>query len=83
MTISCPEKGAVAGKLVPLPNSLEELLNIGAQKFSFCPTKILTKGGAEIDDIDLIRDGDHLILLGDNSKNQMAEEPSSNTHGGL
>ncbi|KAJ0090145.1 hypothetical protein Patl1_12782 [Pistacia atlantica] len=82
VTISCPEKAEVAGKLVPLPKSLEELLNIGARKFGFSPIKILTKEGAEIDDIDLIRDGDHLILVSDNSRNQMAEEPSSKSHSG-
>lgn len=75
MTISCPEKGEVAGKLVMLPKSLQELLNAAAQKFGFSPTKILTKEGAEIDDIDLIRDGDHLILISDsaseNSRNQL------------
>ena len=65
VTISCPEKGEVAKKLVLLPKSIQELLNVGAQKFEFCPTKILTKEGAEIDDIELIRDGDHLVLVSD------------------
>lgn len=82
VTISCPEKAEVAGKLVPLPKSLEELLNVGAGKYGFSPIKILTKEGAEIDDIDLIRDGDHLILVSDNSRNQMAEEPRSKSHSG-
>lgn len=63
MTISCPEKGEGAKKLVPLPNSLEELLNIAALKFECTATKILTKDGAEIDDIELIRDGDCLIII--------------------
>ncbi|XP_048228085.1 potassium channel AKT1 isoform X2 [Ricinus communis] len=62
VTISCPEKGAVDGKLVLLPKSLEELLDIGAKKYGFVPTKILNKEGAEIEDIELIRDGDHLVL---------------------
>ncbi|KAJ9183994.1 hypothetical protein P3X46_007784 [Hevea brasiliensis] len=62
VTISCPEKGEIAGKLILLPKSLEELLDMGAKKFGFIPTKILTKDGAEIDDLELIRDGDHLIL---------------------
>lgn len=63
VTLSCPEKGEVAGKLVLLPNSLQELLDIGAKKFGLSPTKILTKEGAEIEDIELIRDGDHLVLF--------------------
>ncbi|XP_020098684.1 potassium channel AKT1-like [Ananas comosus] len=62
VTISCPEKGNTAGKLVLLPESMEELLDIGAKKFGFLPTKVLTKDGAEVDDVKLIRDGDHLIL---------------------
>lgn len=62
VTISCPEKGEVTGKLVILPESLQELLEIGAGKFGFSPTKILTKDGALIEDITVIRDGDHLVL---------------------
>ncbi|KAK7384745.1 hypothetical protein VNO78_30446 [Psophocarpus tetragonolobus] len=62
VTVNCPEKGEHAKKLLFLPNSLEELLRIGAEKFGFSPTKILTKEGAEIEDILVIRDGDHLIL---------------------
>ncbi|XP_072968740.1 potassium channel AKT1-like [Typha angustifolia] len=63
VTISCPEKGNTAGKLVLLPESIEELLDIGAKKFGFVPTKVLTKHGAEIDDVKLVRDGDHLVLV--------------------
>ncbi|KAF5482122.1 hypothetical protein F2P56_002714 [Juglans regia] len=63
VTISCPEKGEVAGKLMLLPGSFQELLEIGAKKFGVSPSKVLSKDGAEIDDIDVIRDGDHLILV--------------------
>ncbi|KAB1204576.1 Potassium channel AKT1 [Morella rubra] len=63
VTLSCPEKGEVAGKLVLLPQSLQELLDIGAKKFVFSPTKVLTKEGAEIEDIEVVRDGDILFLL--------------------
>ncbi|XP_059658089.1 potassium channel AKT1-like [Cornus florida] len=63
VTISCPEKPDVAAKLVFLPDSLEELLDIGAQKFGFSPTKVLNKDGALIEDVALIRDDDHLILV--------------------
>ncbi|CAL0323168.1 unnamed protein product [Lupinus luteus] len=65
VTLSCPEKGEKAKKLVFLPKTLKELLDIGAKKFDFSPTKILNKEGAEIEDIKLIRDGDHLILAQD------------------
>ncbi|KAJ7956634.1 Potassium channel like [Quillaja saponaria] len=65
VTISCPEKGEVAGKLVLLPGSFKELLEIGAKKFGVFPTRVLNKVGAEIDDIDVIRDGDCLIFVSD------------------
>ncbi|KAL5190075.1 Potassium channel AKT1 [Glycine soja] len=64
VTLSCPEKGEHAGKLVLLPKTLEELLDIGARKFDISATKILTIDGAEVDDINLLRDGDHLIIAG-------------------
>ncbi|PIN13562.1 K+-channel ERG [Handroanthus impetiginosus] len=62
VTISCPEKGDTAGKLVLLPGSLEELLDLGHQKYGFRPTKILAKGGYLIHDMSVIRDGDHLMM---------------------
>lgn len=65
VTISCPERGDISSKLVLLPATLEELFYIGSQKFGFSPAKVLTKDGAEIEDINLIRDGDHLILVTD------------------
>lgn len=65
VTLSCPEKSASVAKLVLVPESLQQLLDIGAKKFQFCPTKVLTKEGAEIEDIELVRDGDHLVLVGD------------------
>ncbi|CAK9135605.1 unnamed protein product [Ilex paraguariensis] len=61
--VSCPEKGDVAGKLVLLPQSFSELMEIGAKKYGFLPTKVVSKDGAEIDDVVLIRDGDHLIFV--------------------
>ncbi|KAG2713227.1 hypothetical protein I3843_04G158100 [Carya illinoinensis] len=63
VTISCPEKGEAGGKLVVLPRSFGELLEIGAKKFGVSPSKVLSKNGAEIDDIEAIRDGDHLIFV--------------------
>ncbi|KAL0393983.1 UNVERIFIED_CONTAM: Potassium channel AKT1 [Sesamum latifolium] len=50
VTLSCPERGDRVGRLVFLPGSLEELLNLGYQKFSIRPTKILTEGGFVIED---------------------------------
>lgn len=66
ITISCPEVNDDAGKLIRLPESLQDLLNISAERFSISPTKVLSKEGALIEDIHLIRDGDHLIIASDN-----------------
>ncbi|XP_011081924.1 potassium channel AKT1 [Sesamum indicum] len=62
VTLSCPERGDRIGRLVFLPGSLEELLDLGYQKFGIRPTKVLTEGGYVIEDLAVIRDGDHLIL---------------------
>ncbi|XP_030549976.2 potassium channel AKT1-like [Rhodamnia argentea] len=70
VTISCPEIGDSAGKLVLLPGSLQELLETGAKKFGFTPTKILMKNGAEVDDIEVIRDGDHLIFVSSSGRSR-------------
>ncbi|KAI8001786.1 Potassium channel KAT1 [Camellia lanceoleosa] len=51
-------------KLIILPDSLEELLRIAGEKFGgYKLTKIVNEENAEIDDLRVIRDGDHLFLL--------------------
>ncbi|KAK7821951.1 potassium channel kat1 [Quercus suber] len=51
-------------KLIILPDSIEELLKIAGEKFGgYKPTKVINAENAEIDDINVIRDGDHLFLL--------------------
>ncbi|KAG9147816.1 hypothetical protein Leryth_003419 [Lithospermum erythrorhizon] len=62
VTISWPEKSDSEGKLVLLPGSFQELLEIGSKKYGSLPAKVLTKDGAEVDSIELIRDGDHLVF---------------------
>jgi len=51
------------GKLILLPNAIQELLKIGGEKFGYLPVKVLSEDSAEIDDIDVIREGDHLFLV--------------------
>ncbi|KAK4271830.1 hypothetical protein QN277_020463 [Acacia crassicarpa] len=52
------------GKLILLPDSLEELLKVAGHKFEGSkPTNVVTAENAEIDDIGIIEDGDHLFLL--------------------
>ncbi|KAL7142504.1 hypothetical protein ABFS83_08G127500 [Erythranthe nasuta] len=50
-------------KLIILPHSLEELLKIAGEKFGDGSlTKLVNAENAEIDDISVIRDGDHLFF---------------------
>ncbi|KAM3284661.1 potassium channel KAT1 [Capsicum chacoense] len=52
------------GKLIMLPDSLEELFRVAGQRFGGCNFKrAVNAENAEIDDIDVIRDGDHLFFL--------------------
>ncbi|KAL9268744.1 Potassium channel KAT1-like protein [Drosera capensis] len=51
-------------KLIVLPDTIEELLHIAGEKFGGCSfRKIINRENAEIDDINVIRDEDHLIFL--------------------
>lgn len=54
------------GKLIILPDSMEELLRIAGEKFGgYKFTRVINAENAEIDGIGVIRDGDHLFLLQD------------------
>ncbi|TVU35298.1 hypothetical protein EJB05_17182, partial [Eragrostis curvula] len=50
------------GKLVCLPDSLQELMKVAEEKFGKTVRKVLTVDGAEVDDITVLRDGDHLVI---------------------
>ncbi|KAK1417662.1 hypothetical protein QVD17_26794 [Tagetes erecta] len=58
--IGCTE----AGKLIKIPSSLMELKIIAGEKFGFDPTNavVTNEDGAEIDDIEVIRDNDKLFI---------------------
>ncbi|KAF7840467.1 potassium channel KAT1 [Senna tora] len=61
------------GKLIILPGSIEELLKIADEKFGGSkPTKVINTENAEIDDISVIRDGDHLFLNCSNNGNLLS-----------
>lgn len=64
MTLSCPEMGDTSGKLVLLPGSIAELVEVGRQKFDFHATRVATKDGYLVEDMAAVRDGDHLVLSG-------------------
>ncbi|XP_021738015.1 potassium channel AKT1-like isoform X2 [Chenopodium quinoa] len=68
ITLRCPEKSEVV-KLVMLPDTIEELLEIGSKKFGCYCTKLLSIQGADIDKIDFIRAGDQVSLVCDNKSN--------------
>ncbi|XVE51604.1 hypothetical protein DITRI_Ditri02bG0054900 [Diplodiscus trichospermus] len=58
------------GKLILLPDSIEELLRMAGEKFGGCTfTKVVSAENAEIDDVHVIRDGDNLFLLQDEDEN--------------
>lgn len=61
------EVGKVKKVAVVLPKSFEELQDVAAKKFGFHPSRIEFDGGAEIDCIEVIRDGDHLVLIKDDT----------------
>lgn len=65
LRVSCPEKGDTSGRLILLPKSYQELGEICNRKYGFLPGRILNKDGAEIDEIEVIRDGDHLVFVSD------------------
>uniref|UniRef100_A0A7N0REK9 Potassium channel n=1 Tax=Kalanchoe fedtschenkoi TaxID=63787 RepID=A0A7N0REK9_KALFE len=64
----CTQKKST-GKLILLPDSMTELLQVAGQKFGgLMFTKVVTERNAEIDDIDVIRDGDRLCFLLNNDE---------------
>nr|AAL25648.1 inward-rectifying K+ channel [Eucalyptus camaldulensis] len=72
VVVSCPEVGDVEGKLMLLPENFQELLEMARKKFGLTLLKVLTKNGAEIDDVAVIRDGDHLVFLSKEVKDDFA-----------
>ncbi|KAJ8533583.1 hypothetical protein K7X08_006907 [Anisodus acutangulus] len=51
------------GKLIILPDTLEELFRIACQKFGeYSLKKVVNAEDVEIDEVDVIRDGDHLFF---------------------
>nr|XP_016498301.1 PREDICTED: potassium channel KAT3-like isoform X1 [Nicotiana tabacum] len=55
------------GKLIILPDTLEELFKIAGERFGeYNIKKVVNAENVEIDEVDVIRDGDHLYLLSTN-----------------
>lgn len=60
--VRCPAKGHVTAKLVLLPGSFQELLELAEKNFGLMRTKVSIANEAEIDGIEVVRDGDHLYV---------------------
>ncbi|XP_047948704.1 potassium channel KAT3-like [Salvia hispanica] len=59
-------------KLIVLPDSLEDLLKIAGEKYGDDSiTSIVNAENAEIDDLSVVRDGDHLFLVSSQCKDQV------------
>ncbi|KAA8545512.1 hypothetical protein F0562_020296 [Nyssa sinensis] len=56
-----------AGRLLSLPNSIDELKSVAGEKFGFNARNalVIDEGGAEIDSIEVIRDNDKLFIVED------------------
>ncbi|XP_065850004.1 potassium channel AKT1 [Euphorbia lathyris] len=80
VVISCPEKGDIAGKLILLPKSLEELVEIGAKKYGVSHAKVVSKERADIEDIEVIRDGDHILFVSVSVSDQTKEIDDQTQH---
>jgi hypothetical protein len=66
VTISCPEqRGGERRLLLFVPETMQQLLELGGNRFGFEPTRVVTGDGAEVEDVRLVRDGDHLLLVSD------------------
>ncbi|XVF87176.1 hypothetical protein PTKIN_Ptkin18bG0098000 [Pterospermum kingtungense] len=67
---SCSTSSRQRGKLILLPDSIQELLRMAGEKFgSYTFIKVINAENAEIDDVNVIRDGDNLFLLQHESEN--------------
>ncbi|KAI5056015.1 hypothetical protein GOP47_0029536 [Adiantum capillus-veneris] len=55
-------RGRSRSKLISLPESFQELMNVAGQKLHIVPYKVLSVDGAEIHDLSVIRDNDHLFF---------------------
>ncbi|KAL9363333.1 hypothetical protein Peur_046118 [Populus x canadensis] len=55
--------GDTMGKLIHLPDSTENLFNIAEKKFGKHGNKILMEDGSEVEELDALRENDHLFIF--------------------
>ncbi|MCD7450199.1 hypothetical protein HAX54_004346 [Datura stramonium] len=58
-----PKGGGNAGKLIHLPDSVENLLSIAESKFGRRGTTIVMADGSQVEDLDALREDDHLYIF--------------------
>ncbi|KAK9141916.1 hypothetical protein Syun_011316 [Stephania yunnanensis] len=56
------KEDSIQGKLVHLPETIEELLRLAEKKLNIKGSKILTANGSEVEELAAIRDNDHLFI---------------------
>lgn len=56
------QKGIAIGKVILLPNSVEELLKVAEKEFGKKGSRIFTEDGAEVEELCTLRDNDHLYI---------------------
>ncbi|PHT94286.1 Potassium channel AKT1 [Capsicum annuum] len=58
-----PKSGGNGGKLIHLPDSVENLLTIAESKFGRKGTTIVMANGSQVEDLAALREGDHLYIF--------------------
>ncbi|KAL1547753.1 hypothetical protein AAHA92_16071 [Salvia divinorum] len=61
ITITCLEKGDVAGKLLVVPRTFEELKQVGVKVYGAHYVRVLDEEGNEINDVRVLRNGDRIV----------------------
>eukprot|EP00257_Ricinus_communis_P025257 XP_025012671.1 potassium channel KAT3 isoform X2 [Ricinus communis] len=59
----CSEEGDTSGKLIHLPDSIEDLLKLAETKFGKEGNMILMEDGSEVEDLAALRENDHLFIF--------------------
>lgn len=55
--------GDTNGKLIHLPDSIEDLFNVAEKKFGKRGNKILMEDGSEVEELDALRENDRLFIF--------------------
>ncbi|XP_010249790.1 PREDICTED: potassium channel KAT3 [Nelumbo nucifera] len=56
-------EGSKMGKFIHLPDSMENLLRLAEKKFGKRGSKVLMADGSEVEDLNALRDDDHLFIF--------------------